>query len=207
MKTCSVCACDEGRSRETPGGDENQKASIALSWALTKRDAGLVEYTGWFLLLFWVLFQVKYILGYNISAISIVSFVMATAKKKTPEIKCASSHFLHLHFHEFISEGMCFSKAALAAQNIVVGGKSCPSTPNKWVPWGVPCEMPFPGCFVFSRSACLLTLVPFSFLSGLRGPQGQVSKFTSVIHCKVYTFGIFFLILRKGQKLMPGSQK
>lgn len=188
----SVCACDEGRSRETPGGDENQNTSIALSWALTQRDAALLNTEVDFSYCSEFFFQVKYILGYNISTISIVSFVMVTARKKTPEIKCASSHFLYLHFHEFLSEGMCFSKAAVAAQNIVVGGKSCPSTPNKWVPWGVPYEMPFPRCFVFSRSACLLTLVPFSFLSGLRGPQGQVSKFTSVIHCNVYTFGIFF---------------
>lgn len=110
---------------------------------------------------------------------------------------------MNLYLKECVFPKLLCLPADRAAQNIVVGGTSCPSTPNKWE---VPCEMPFLGCFVFSRSACLLTLVPFSFLAGFRGPQGQVSKFTSVIHCYVYTFGIFLLILKKDKNWCLGAK-
>jgi len=65
-----------------------------------------------------MMFQVKYILSHNISIVSILSFVMVTEKKKTPEIKRDRSqlkHFPYLHFHKFISDAMCFSKTALSA--------------------------------------------------------------------------------------------
>lgn len=125
---------------------------------------------------------------------------MVTDRQKTPKIKRASSqlkHFPYLHVHKFISESMCFSKTALSAwwhssTKYCLGSLWFSLHTWQMSALKTPLEMLFSGHFVLSRSACFLTLVSFSFLSGFWRPQGQVSKFTSLIHCYVCSFGIFF---------------